>query len=295
MKHKYLIVALIIVISCLAATKPAGADDGKYGWFDLLDHQSVYGTGFFPEPFLVDEGDKDREAEFTWYHQEGAGTVSDQHTAEIEWSFGDTTVEVEAPWETDTSAGSDSLTGLPEHQRISGMDGIQVALRHPVWQYVSSDNRIDNTLVAAFELAIPTNSPVGKDTELVPEIFDLLRVGDHLGIQTHIGYSTLLGSDPSDKKTLEYSLDVSYTIDNTIVPLPRELLGIVPMFELAGERGLNKGDLSDDLSGVIGVRFNLPPIGQAAPRLGIGYVFPVDHQAGESFRWGIVTSLVFDL
>ena len=175
------------------------------------------------------------------------------------------------------------------------MDSIQIALRHPIWQYVSPDNNLDNTLVAAFELAIPTNSPVGKDTELVPEIFDLLRLGDHLGIQTHIGYSTLLGSDPSDKHTLEYSVDLSYLIDNSLLPLPKELIGLVPMFELAGERGLNNGDLSNHLSGVIGARFNLAPIGNASPRLGIGYVFPVDKQARNDFRWGIITSLVFDL
>ena len=278
-----------------SAPAVAAPVEGPYGLFNLLDSRSQFGTGFFPEPFLVDEGDRDREVAFSSYHQEGAGSGVNQITAEVEWTFWGTTIEVEAPWESDTFPSTDPFTGQPDTQRTSGMDAIQIAFRHPVWQYVSPDNNIDNTLVAAFELAIPTNSPVGKDTELVPEIFDLLRLGDHLGIQTHIGYSTLLGPDPSDKETLEYSLDVSYTIDDSIVPLPQELLGIVPIFELAGERGLNNGDLSDNLTGVIGARFNLAPIGRASPRLGIGYVFPVDHQAAQSFHWGIITSLVFDL
>jgi hypothetical protein len=276
-----------------SSTVPAAA--GPYGLFNLLDSRSVFGDDFFPEPFLSDEGDRDNEVAFSWLHQEGAGSITDQITGGVELTFSDTTVEVQAPWETDTFPGGDPGTGLPDTQRISGMDSIQIALRHPIWQYVSPGNNIDNTLVAAFEVAVPTNSPVGRDTELVPEIFDLLRLGDHLGIQTHVGYSTLLGPDPSDRETLEYSLDLSYAIDGSIVPLPRELLGIVPIFELAGERGLNNGDLSDDLMGVFGARFNLAPIGGESIRIGIGYVFPIDKQAGEEFHWGIVTSLVFDL
>ena len=269
--------------------------EGRYGLFNLLDGRSEFGTGFFPEPFLVDEGDRDNEIEFSWYHEEGAGSGTDQVTGEVEWTFWGTTVEVDVPWESDTFPGTNQFTGQPDTQRTSGMDAIGISFRHPVWQYVSPDNDIDNTLVAAFEVAAPTNSPVGKDTELVPEIFDLLRIGDHLGIQTHVGYSTELGSDPSDEETFEYSLDVSYNIDGSIVPLPQELLGIVPIFELAGYRGLNNGDLSDNLSGVIGARFSVAPIGDVSPRLGIGYVFPVDKQAGETFRWGIITSIVFDL
>jgi len=278
-----------------ASAPSASTAAGPYGLFNLLDSRSEFGTGFFPEPFLVDEGDRDKEVALSWYHQEGPGSGTNQITGDVEWTFWGTTIEVEVPWESDTFPSTDPFTSQPDTQRTSGVDAIQIALRHPIWQYVSSDNNIDNTLVAAFEMAVPTNSPVGKDTELVPEIFDLLRLGDHLGIQTHVGYSTLLGPDPSDKETLEYSLDVSYTIDDSIVPLPQDLLGILPIFELAGYRGLNNGDLSDNLSGVIGARFNLAPIGTASPRLGIGYVFPVDKQASSTFRWGMITSIVFDL
>jgi len=281
--------------AALVSQNSDSQEPGPYGLFNLLDSRSELGTGFFPEPFLVDEGDRDYELALSWYHQEGPGSITDQVTGEIEWTFFGTTIEVEAPWETDTSPGTNSFTGEPQTQRVSGMDGIQVAARHPIWQCVSPDEQIDNTLVAGFELAIPTDSPVGKDTELVPEFFDLLRIGDHLGIQTHVGYSTLIGTDPVNQETLEYSLDVSYQIDSTIMTLPKNLLAIVPIFEMAGYRGLNNGDLSDNLSGVMGARFNLAPIGSASPRLGIGYVFPIDKQARDDFRWGIITSLVFDL
>jgi len=208
--------------------------------------------------------------------------------------FFGTTIEVEAPWETDTAAGTDPA-GFPEDQRVSGMAGIQIAARHPVWQYVSPDGIFDNTLVAGFEVGIPSNTPIQRDVELVPQIFDLLRVGNHFGFQLHVGYSTLIGSDPTNQKTLEYAGDFSYSIDSSIVRLPNELIAIVPIIEIAGERALNNWDESDNLSGVLGVRFNLAPMGRVAPRLGIGYVLPIDQQARKNFHWGVITSLVFDL
>src|SRR5580704_14390971 len=84
-----------------SAPAAAAPTEGPYGLFNLLDSRSQFGTGFFPEPFLVDEGDRDREVAFSWYHQEGPGTGVDQVTGEIEWTFWGTTIEIEAPWETD--------------------------------------------------------------------------------------------------------------------------------------------------------------------------------------------------
>jgi hypothetical protein len=266
----------------------------KFGPFGLFDHRSSLGTGFFPEPFLVDEGDTDRELELNWLHQEGHGSNTDQVKGEIEWNFGLATIELEAPYERDTFPLHDLITGTTTTGRTEGMDAPRISLRHPIWQWVSEDGRIDNTLVVGAEVAVPSNSPVGKDTEIVPQLFDLLRLGDHFGLQIHAGYSTLLGSDPSNKRTLEYSADLSYRLSDSDIPLPRGVEEIVPIVELAGDRGLNKGDLSDNLTGVLGCRFNLDAIGPFSPRLGIGYVFPIDKQARKDFSWGVVTSLVFD-
>lgn len=69
---------------------------------------------------------------------------------------------------------------------------------------------------------------------------------------------------------------------------------IVPEVELVGERGLNNGDQTNILTATAGVRLNLNPIGVVQPRVGIGYVFPIDQGAREEMNWGVVSSLVFE-
>jgi hypothetical protein len=284
-------------IGAASGSSAAAGDnaEARYGPFGLFDSRSAYGTGFFPEPFLVDEGDLDKELELSWIHQEGHGNTTDVATGEVEWSFGLATVEVEAPWERDAFETTDPTTGRTFTEHVEGMDAIQATLRHPIWQYVNAAQTVDNTVVIACEVALPTNSRVGHDAEVVPEIFDLLRLGEHFGFQTHVGYSTLYGQDTPRHQTLEYSADFSYQIDSTITPMPPDVLGFVPMVELAGYRGLNTHDLSDELTGLVGFRVNLDAIGPFSPRLGIGYIFPIDKQDREGFSWGVATSLVFDL
>jgi hypothetical protein len=271
------------------------AESNRFGPFGLFDHRSVVGTGFYPEPFLVDEGDVDREVALSWIHQEGHHAVSDDVTAEIEWSFGQLTFELEAPYERDYSNTVDPDTGVKTVDRDEGIGSPSIAARHPIWEWVSANGNVDNALIGACEVAFPSNSRVGKTTEIVPGIFDLLRVGDHFGLQIHAGYSTLYGGDENNQQTFEYSADFSYNFDATQISLPRHVVGLVPMIELAGERPLNKGDTTNDLTGVIGGRINLESFGPASPRFGVGYVFPVDKGARDDFHWGVAVSLVFDL
>jgi len=73
------------------------------------------------------------------------------------------------------------------------------------------------------------------------------------------------------------------------------VLQVIPILELAGETEVNKDNAGQhSLVGNLGVRFNLKTIGQVQPRLGVGYVFPIDHGARDELRRGIVTSLVFE-
>jgi hypothetical protein len=269
---------------------PTSQTGAKFGPFGLFDTRSQYGTGFFPEPFLVDEGDLDREFVISSIHQEGADSQSTSVTAEFEWTFHLLTVEIEAPYEHD-------ITYNPDGSRTNaeGMGSPSISFRHPVWQYISPNETVDNTLVVACETAFPTNSEESHSTEVVPGLFDLLRIGDHFGFQDHLGLSTLYGGDENHDSTLEYSGDFSWIIDNTEINLPKEILGIVPMIEVAGEHRVNHGDFSNNLSGVAGVRFNLANIGPALPRLGVGYIFPIDKGAREDFQWGVTVSLVLDL
>ena len=162
----------------------------------------------------------------------------------------------------------------------------RISFRHPVWQYISPSETVDNTLVVACETAFPTNSEVSQSTEIVPSLFDLLRIGDHFGFQANLGLSTLYGGDENHDSTIEYSGDFSWIIDNTEINLPKEILGIVPMIEVAGEHRVNHGDFSNNLSGVAGVRFNLANIGCALPRLGVGYIFPHRQRSKRRFSVG---------
>ena len=268
---------------------PNGLVGTRFGPLGLFDSRSQYGTGFFPEPFLVDEGDLDREFVISSIHQEGAGSLSTSATVEVEWSFKMLTVEVEAPYEHDITYDPTGRTNA------EGMGSPELSFRHPIWQFVSPNETVDNTLVVSCETAFQVNSEESQSTEIVPGLFDLLRIGDHFGFQANLGLSTLYGGADNHNETVEYSGDFSWVIDDTEMSLPREILGIVPIVELAGERHVNHGDFSDNLTGVAGVRFNLANIGRALPRFGVGYIFPIDKQAREDFHWGVTVSLVFDL
>ena len=73
------------------------------------------------------------------------------------------------------------------------------------------------------------------------------------------------------------------------------MLQFIPVFELIGETELNKADPGrNSLTGNAGFRVNLKTVGQIQPRLGLGYVFPIDNGAREDMHWGVITSLVFE-
>src|ERR1700677_4621012 len=64
--------------------------DTSYGIDGALDHRSVYGQGFFPEPFLVDDSDGESdEGRLDWLHTGGPNnTHSDNIHGELEKGFG---------------------------------------------------------------------------------------------------------------------------------------------------------------------------------------------------------------
>ena len=58
MKLKH--VVFVFGIMVVASASSARADESsasRYGLFDGLDHRSIYGQGYFPEPFMVDDSD----------------------------------------------------------------------------------------------------------------------------------------------------------------------------------------------------------------------------------------------
>lgn len=285
----------LLIGSCLglAATLAGGklkaddvqAGDTRYGLFNGLDHRSSYGQSFFPEPFLVDDSDLEtRELRLDWLHTATGSDHGDIVHPELEWGIGLMTLELEVPYERDVAGG----------QVVDGMDNVDVGARYPFFQYVSRDGLIDSTLGAGLELGIPTTSEVSHNTELVPKVFDDVRVGNFT-LQSVFGYSMLFGpGEEGSLDTFEYGFVLGYNIPRKTLRLPG-VDRVIPVLELKGETEVNKGNAGqDNLTADAGLRVNLKAIGRVQPRPGVGFVFPVDNGARQQTHWWIMTSLVFE-
>jgi len=255
-----------------AATVSSVTPDPRYGLFDWLDHRSSYGQGVFPEPFLVDDSDLEvNEARLDWLHTEAHAQQSDTVTAEVEKGFGLLTLELEVPYERDASASESTAQGI---------GNIDLGARYPLYEFVSASGFFDTTFGTAVEVGIPVNSAVSKNTEFVPKVFNDLKFGDHFTVQSIFGYSTLFGGGTDGGlQTFEYGFTFGYAIQHNELSLP-DVQQLIPIFELAGETKLNKDDPGhNSLLGNIGFRANLKTIGSVQPRLGLGFVFPIDSGA----------------
>ena len=270
------------VLKADEATAPAPPPGTQYGLFDWLDHRSEYGQGVFPEPFLVDDSDLEPgEARLDWLRTGAGSRHHDEVTAEVEKGFGLLTLELEVPYESDTS---------PDQ---TGVGNIDLGARCPFYQFVSADGLVDSTFGAAVEAGIPTGSAVSKNTELVPKVFNDLKAGDFT-LQSVLGYSALFGpGDNGGLQTFEYGFVFGYTIPHHALPLP-DVQELIPVFELIGETELNKDNPGRNrLLGNVGLRLNLKAIGPVQPRPGFGFVFPINEAAHDEVHWGVVASLVF--
>jgi hypothetical protein len=272
--------------SAATSTNDVPSAETRYGLFDWLDSRSGYGQGAFPEPFLVDDSDEEiNEARLDWFHTETSGQQNDFGTLEVEKGFGTVTLEIELHYERD--AVEDEVT--------RGFDNIDLGGRLPIYQFVSENGFVDTTFGAGIEAGIPVNSAVSKNAELVPKVFDDLRLGDHFTLQSIFGWSKLYGSgDEGGLETFEYGFDFGWTIRHQDLPLPG-VQQLIPVLELSGGTELNKDTPGQNsLLANLAMRANLDTIGGVQPRLGFGFVLPVDHGAREDQRWGIFTSLVFE-
>ena len=285
-----LIQAAAVADEQMTATTPAASSSAalntRYGLFDGLDHRSSYGQYFFPEPLLVGETDVDNEVRLDWLHTEANARQNDNAKLELEKSFGLMTVELEIPYARAAASGQSTQQGI---------GNIDVGARHPFYQFVSANGLFDTTFGAAVEVGIPVNSEVSKNTEFVPKVFNDLRVGEHFTLQSLLGYATLFGGGADGGlQTFESGFVFGYTIQHEQLPLPG-IQQFIPLFELIGDTQMNHGDSGKtSLVGNAGFRVNLKTIGPVQPRLGLGFVFPINDNARADVHWGIITSLVFE-
>ncbi len=261
--------------------------DTRYGLFNGLDHRSSYGQDVFPEPFLVDDSDLEvNEARLDWLHTEASAQQSDTVTAEVEKGFGNLTLEIEVPYERDAAAGEPTAQGV---------GNIDLGARYPLYEFAAANGFFDTTFGTAVEVGVPVNSAVSKNAEFVPKVFNDLRVGDHFTLQSIFGYSTLFGGgNEGGLQTFESGFVFGYTIQHKELPLPG-VQQLIPMFELVGNTAMNHENSGQtSLVGNACFRVNLKTIGRVQPRLGLGFIFPINSNARADVHSGIVTSLVFE-
>ena len=190
---------------------------------------------------------------------------------------------------------------VPFERNVEGDDvsqnigNIDLGARYPFYQFVSTKGFWDITFGSAVELGVPTQSAVSKKTELDPKIFNDTKIGEHFTAQSIFGCSLLFGpGDDGGRQMFEYGFDFGYTLQHLELPLPG-VLQFIPIFELTGKTGLNKGESGQNsLLGNAAFRLNLKTIGDVQPRLGIGYVFPLDNNARTDAHHGVIISLVFE-
>ncbi len=269
-----------------SATNAADGPDTRYGLFNGLDHRSAYTQEVFPEPFLVDDmALEDNEIEFTWLHTKGSGQQSDTGTVEFQKGFGLMTLQAQVSYERNALFD----------QTAQGVSDVELGARYPLYQYVSANRMIDATFGAAMEGSIPVHLAVSPNAEIVPQIFNDLKLGEHFTVQSVLGYSTLFGGgDEGGLRSFEYGFSFGYAIPHRQLPLPG-VQQFIPMFELVGETELNKDDPGQNsLLGDVGFRAKASPIGDVQPSLGVGWVFPIDSGGSAELHWGVIVSLIFE-
>ena len=232
-----------------------------------------------------DSGLEINEARLDWVHLKAGTQHSDIATAEVEKGFGLLTLEIEVPYERDASPAGIS----------QGIGNIDLGARYPFYQYVSGSGFLDTTFGGALEVGIPASSAISVNPEFVPKIFNDTRIGEHFTVQSILGYSTLTGGGADGGlQTFEYGFTFGYAIDHRELPLPG-VQRFIPMFELVGETGLNKSAAGQSsLVGNACFRLNLKTIGRVQPRLGLGFIFPINRQARAEVHSGLALSLVFE-
>lgn len=277
-------IAATITLRAGDLSKAVTTTESTRYFFGLLDHRSSYGQGILPEPMIVDETDAETEIRLDWFHAKAGSARTDEAKIELEKNFGPVTFEIEVPYEREAS---------PEGVE-KGVGNIDIGVRSAVFQYVSPSGFIDTTFGVGFEFGIPTTSQVSKNAEYVPKIFNTLRIGSHLSLQSIAGYSILAGpGEDSGLHTFEYGFVLGWTFQHKELPIPG-VQQFIPMFEVSGEKQLNHGESHNSVIANAGFRVNLKAIGELQPRIGVGYVFPMNQVAREDIHHGIYTSLVFE-
>ena len=263
-------------------------------FFNLLDSRSSYGNDFFHDPFIGPEFDSERQIELDYLHGENRGLRDDEVDAEFQWNvIGQLTIAGEFGWDSEHQLnihGGDDGDDV-EQENARGFENVDLAIYHPVFQYVSKDGQFDYTTAARLDVGIPTRTPVsGMDVQLTPYLGHLLRIGDHVSVEAWTGSQFTIAPD----QTIQfiYGASFGYEIFHDQLPLP-STEKLTPILELDGQTPLS-GNGQDALFGVAGFDIDFKSLGKLQPHIEIGYQFPIDQGARDQLRWGVITQVSFE-
>jgi hypothetical protein len=271
----------------VAATNLWTAQNARFGPFDCLDHRSGYYGDAFPQGLLVEDTSAEQEGELELnYLHTGAGKKKDDViSAEAQKSLGVFTFELEVPYE----------RTVRSHGKLEGVGDIEVNTRSPLYQYVTANGLFDTTAGVGVDVGIPVNSPVSKNTELEPGIFDDFKIGNHFTVQATLAYDKLFGGgSDGGEEDFEYGMDFAWAVPHTELPIPG-VDRISPMFEIDGELGLNMDEANqNNVLGGAGFRMDFKSVCNLQPSLGLSYIFPMSAVARKDVRWGFATSFTVE-
>lgn len=270
-----------------SATPTSNQSSTRY-FFGLLDTQSSYGKDFFPDPFLGPEFDAETQYELDYSHGEARGMQDNEVDAGAQWNpVGQLTLSAEFGWASEHQAPDADDPG----ESAYGFENVDLGIYHPISQFVSKDNLFDFTAVARLDVDIPTRTPVsGSNVQLTPFFGQLIRLGDHVSIETWTGPQFTIA--PNQINQFIYGASFGYELFEDQLCLPT-IEKLIPLFELDGQTPFS-GDTTESLFGVAGIDLNFHPIGDAQPTIELGYQFPLDQGARDQLQWGIVTEFLLE-
>lgn len=292
------IVVILFAVTCIGFIASADDDDAattniwtpqnaRFGPFDCLDHRSGYYRDSFPQGLLVEDTSAEQEGELELNYSHTAADIKrdDVVSAEVQKSLSVFTFEVELPYQ----------RSVRSHGTLEGVGNIELNVRCPIYQYVSVNGIFDTTAGVGMEVGIPVNSPVSKNTELEPEVFDDFEIGNHFTVQATLAYDKLYGGgSDGGEEDFEYGLNFAWAIPHTQLPIPG-VDRISPMFEVDGEAGLNEDESGqNDVLGSAGFRMDFKTVCDLQPSLGLSYVFPMSAAARKDVHWGIATNFTVE-
>jgi hypothetical protein len=285
--------ALLTIVNCrlLEAADATQPSSTSTRYFDgLLDTRSSYGNDFFPDPFIGPEFDAEQQFELDYLHSQKRGIQDDEVDAGAQWNVaGELTIAGEFGW--DSLRESASSTGGDDEKSGSGFENVDLAVYHPIFQYVSDNRQFDYTAVARLDFGIPTGTRVsGTDLQLTPYLGQLLRLGDHVSVETWTGSQFTIAPHPTNQ--FIYGGLIGYEIFPSQLRLPLTSK-LTPIFELDGQTPYSHNG-QDALFSVIGFDIQLGPFGDFQPDIEIGYQAPLDQGARQQSEWGIIAEVLLD-